>query len=186
MRWLRFFRRRAQADPLAGWRQRWAAAIDAPDRGRVEALRAELAADGAVEEDDEREIEREMLEGLEALAVLASQAAAGGLPEVPTGHRAAGRDTCHFVARAGMPDDPDSPSGTLLLTSSRLVFVGGRRSLTVPWHALSACVRQDRDLLIARVDRPDPSRIRCNTYGDALQAAFVARVLSRPRPEPRL
>lgn len=186
MRWLRFFLRSGvPADPLVDWRRSWAEAVENPDPARVEALRMQLTQAGAAD-DDAWEVEREMLDGLAALTALARDAAAGILPEVPTGHRAVGLDTCHLVVRGGMPDDPEGPSGTLLLTSSRLLFVGGRRTLTIPWRALAACVRQDRDLLLARADRPDASRIRCNTYGDALQAAFVARLLSRRARDARL
>ena len=112
-------------------------------RLQVEGLRARLNDFGA--DDDRYEIEREMLEGLEAVSELAAAVSARGLTPIPTGHRAVGRDRCFFSAPASLPDDPAQPSGTFLLTEARAVFVGGPRSLAVPWHGVSRCLRLGRN-----------------------------------------
>ena len=157
------------------WRSDWTAAVDAPDAARVPDLRARLTALGL--ESDEREIEREMLEALETLVGLAAEVEATGPPTIVTGHKAAGADQCHLAAPASLPDDPTHPPGTLLLTSSRAVFVGGSQSIAMPWHTVTSCARADRDLLLA--GRSVAHRVRCNSYSDALRAQFLARHLSR-------
>jgi hypothetical protein len=164
------------------WRRAWAAAVVAPDAAVARDLRARLAdLAGNEVDDDVYEIEREMLDGLDALVELASGIANGGPPTIPTGHRAVGADRCHFSAPVSLPDDPAQPSGTLLLTSTRMVFVGGARSVTIPWHSIGECTHHDRDVLLVRVDRQDLHRIRCNTFADALRAAFLARHLASRR-----
>jgi hypothetical protein len=161
------------------WRKDWAAACAAPSRERAEALRSRLDDLGA--DDDRYEIEREMLDGLESVAELAAAVAAGGLIPIPTGHRAVGRDRCFFSAPASLPDDPAQPSGTFLLTDARAVFVGGSRSLAVPWHSITRCLRQDRDLVLVRASQQTLHRLRCNSFADALRAAFVAREVTNRR-----
>jgi hypothetical protein len=157
----------------------WAEAVEAPDRSRAEELRGSLQAIAAEEADtDALDMEREMLEALDALVELSDVVSTQGPATIPTGHRAVGADSCFFSAPASLPDDPAQPSGTLLLTSTRLIFVGGAKSVTVPWHSVSECVRQDRDLLIARADRQDVQRLRCNAFADALCATFLARHLA--------
>ena len=159
------------------WRQDWTAAAAAPDDAAVRALRERLALLPTAPDDD-FEIEQEMLEGLEGLLRFAAQAAEHGLPAVDTGHRVVGADRCHFSAPASMPDDPAQPSGRLLLTNARAVFVGGSRGITLPWHALAAPVHSDRDLILVRVDGSALHRFRCNSYSDVLTATFVARRLA--------
>jgi hypothetical protein len=182
MRWLGWLTRaNGNRDPRTeDWRRAWADALADPDAARALDLREQLAAIGL---DDERfEIEREMLEGLEALVELSAAVAGNGPPIISTGHRAVGADPCYFSAPASLPDDPAQPSGTLLLTSTRAVFVGGARAVTIPWHSVAQCLRQDRDVLIVRVDRAELHRVRCNTFADTLRAAFLARhLVSRPR-----
>jgi hypothetical protein len=164
---------------LREWRRAWADAAEVPARDRSAALRARLVEIGL--DDDEHEMEREMLEGLESLVALAETIRAGAPPIIVTGHRAVGTDLCHFSAPASLPDDPNQPSGTLLLTSIRAIFIGGSRGVTIPWHAVGVCTRQERDMLLVRTDRPDVHRVRCNTYGDALRAAFLVRHLTARR-----
>ena len=53
--------------------------------------------------------------------------------------------------------------------------------MTIPWHSVGVCTRQDRDVLLVRADRQDLHRLRCNTFGDALHAAFLVRHLARDR-----
>lgn len=177
MRWLGWLKKPGtEADELVQtWRNDWNVAVDTPDAVRVADLRARLTALGL--DSDEREIEREMLEALEALVGLAAEVEATGPPTIVTGHKAAGADQCHFAAPASLPDDPAHPAGTLLLTSSRAVFVGGTHSMAMPWHAVTFCARADRDLLLA--GRSVAHRVRCNSYSDALRAQFLARHLAR-------
>ena len=181
MRWLGWLKGGANGgDPgVAQWRKDWEAACAAPSLEQVEALRSRLSDFGA--DDDRYEIEREMLEGLEAVAELAAAVSAHGLTPISTGHRAVGRDRCFFSAPASLPDDPAQPSGTCLLTEARAVFVGGSRSLTVPWHGVSRCLRHERDLVLVRVNQQDLHRLRCNSFADALRAAFVASEVTNRR-----
>jgi hypothetical protein len=177
MRWLGWLKKSGtEADEVVRtWRTDWNAAADAPDAARAADLRARLTALGL--DSDEREIEREMLEALEALVGLAAEVEATGPPRVVTGHKAAGADQCHFAAPASLPDDPAHPAGTLLLTSSGAVFVGGSQPIAMPWHTVTSCARAERDLLLA--GRSVAHRVRCNSYNDALRAQFLARHLSQ-------
>lgn len=160
------------------WRIDWMKAVSNPDAAALRDLRAHL--DQLPVSDEDLEIEREMLEGLEHLTDFASTVARNGLPSLPTGHRVVGSDTCHFTAPASMPDDPAQPSGRLLLTSARAIFVGAR-SVTVPWHAVGQSMQTDRDLILVRLDGSALYRFRCNSFDDALCGAFIARRLARPR-----
>ena len=174
MSWRRWLKGRREDPALLEWRRDWATAVEAPDRQRAEGLRARLSLSGAQQHDDDDELEREMLEGLESLLALMDEVGAHGLPTVATGHRAARDEVCHFSTPATLPDDPGLPAGTLLFTTSRAIFVGGARTMSVPWHTVSACVRQDRDLLLVRRSPGAAHRIRFNTYGDVLRAACLA------------
>jgi hypothetical protein len=120
-----------------------------------------------------------MLDALDQALALAATIDRGGLPVVQTGHRVVGSDTCHFIAPASLPDDAAQPSGPLLLTSRRVIFAGGVRAVTAPWHAVTRPSHTDRDLLLVRVDGSALYRFRCNSYGDALCAAIIARHLVR-------
>ena len=182
-RWLTRAPRDTRRARVEQWRRDWAAAADEPSPERLHALRSEL--DGLGLDEDDSEIEREMLDALDRVVALASLVAAGGLPVEETGHRIAGRDTCHFSAPASLADEPGQPAGRLLLTSTRAAFAGGAASRTVRWHAVADAAHQERELLLIRADRENGDRFRCNTYGDALCATFIARRLIRPRP-PRI
>lgn len=174
---LGWFRKGGESDQdrqLRTWRAAWQTAAQDADTGAVARLRSALEALALPEE--EIEIEREMLDGLEALAALVGAVAAGGLPAIATGHRVVGTDICHFTAPASMPDDPSQPSGRLLLTSARSIFVGGPGAAT-PWHTLAEALHADRDLVLVRRDGDRLFRFRCNTYSDAMTAAFLARRL---------
>jgi hypothetical protein len=144
----------------------------------VPRLRSELDALGLPEE--EIEIEREMLDGLEHLVALTAAVDSAGLPTLQTGHRVVGTDLCHFTAPASMPDEPSQPGGRLLLTGARLIFVGGPGA-TAAWHALAEVVLADRDLVLVRADRSRMYRFRCNSYSDAMCGAFLARRLIAAR-----
>lgn len=163
---------------LRHWREAWEAAARTTDTGAVPRLRSQL--DALALPEDEIEIEREMLDGLAELATLASSVGTNGLPAIPTGHRIVGADICHFTAPASMPDDPSQPSGRLLLTSARAIFIGGPGA-GAPWHSLGEAAHADRDLVLVRHDRSHLHRFRCNTYSDAMTAAFMARHLIAAR-----
>jgi len=51
----------------------------------------------------------------------------------------------------------------------------------VPWHSVARCLRQERDLVLVRANQQDLHRLRCNSFADALRAAFVAREVTRRR-----
>jgi hypothetical protein len=175
--WIRGRRGDNNGRKLDTWRIEWQGATAAPDAAAVVALTAALESLGLPEE--EIEIEREMIEGLDQLVRLQAALAAEGLPIVETGHRVVGTDTCHFSAPSSMPDDPAQPSGRLILTGARAIFAGGARALTLPWHAVTEVVQQGRDVCLVRHDRETLHRFRCNVFADALCAALLSRTLSR-------
>ena len=133
---------------LGEWRLAWQEACASPDAAHVAALSARLNELGLP--DDDVEMEREMLEGLEQLARLQALVAVNGLPSLETGHRVVGSDACHFSAPSSMPEESSQPSGRLILTSARAVFVGGAKATTVPWHAVSDVLQQQRDVVLVR------------------------------------
>jgi len=180
MGWFDWLRRGGAEDAWTrAWRTDWAAAVEHPDAATAAALRARLDAAGP---DDERlEIEREMLEGLDAVVELGAALDGHGPEPIATGHRAVGADRCYFSAPVSVPDDPAQPSGTLLLTEIRAIFIGGARAMTIPWHAVARAVPQNRDLVLIRSDQQDLHRFRCNTFADAMRAARLARHLSKRR-----
>lgn len=173
-------RRNDGSDPrLAEWHRTWREALPAISGQGLADLTRSLDALGLPEE--EIELEREMLEGVQQLAALREAVSGNGLPVITTGHRVVGHDTCHFSVPASMPDDPAQPSGRLLVTSARVVFVGGARATIVPWHAVAETAQDTRDLLLVRNDREALYRFRCNSYADALCGEFLARHLSAAR-----
>jgi hypothetical protein len=150
-----------------------------PDDDRLRALEHELASWGA--DDEDIEIEREMLDGLQDLVKLSAAIRESGLPVIETGHRAIGADICHFTAPASMPDENGQPSGRVLLTDRRLVFVGGARGPAIPWHAVNRTLLAERDLVLVRGDGDRLHRFRCNSFSEAFRAAFLARALAGAR-----
>jgi len=123
---------------------------------------------------DEAEQQEEMLDGLEHLVRLASEAR---LPVLVTQHRAVGQDQCHAVIPATL-GGPANASGKLFLTSRRLVFTGAGLSAW-PWHRISRVDRQGRTLVILTGEE-EATVLQCNSYGDALAAAHMAARLRRP------
>jgi len=92
-------------------------------------------------------------------------------------------EPCHYSAPASMPDEPGQPAGRLLFTSTRAIFVGGPDGLAAAWHSISEAGHIERDLVLTRNGRDRIYRFRCNAYGDALRAAFIAgELLARRRP----
>jgi hypothetical protein len=180
MRFLRrFLNARAEARRVEDWKRAWSDAATHPDAARIAELRTRL--DQLSAPDGDLEIEREMLDGLERVVEFAATVAQQGLPVLTTGHRVVGTDTCHFTAPVSMPDDAAQPSGRLLLTNVRAIFVGGARGVTVAWHAVARPLHTDRDLVLVRADGT-VHRFRCNSFDDALCAAFVARRLAGRSP----
>jgi hypothetical protein len=175
--WLRGRQASGNGGKLDEWRRRWRAAAATAETATVHSLSADLDDLGLPEE--EIEIEREMLEGLDRLVRLQTALAAAGLPIVETGHRVVGAETCHFSTTSSMPDDPAQPSGRLIFTSARAIFAGGARALTLPWHTVADVVQQDRDVVLVRHDRETFHRFRCNVFADALCAGLLARTLAR-------
>jgi hypothetical protein len=165
---------------LNAWRAAWQEACGDPTAARLHTLTAQLTALGLPEE--EIEIEREMLAGLDKLVTLHSSVSSGALPVIQTGHRVVGADACHFSAPCSMPDEASEPSGRLIITSARAIFAGGATSIAVPWHAVAKVLQQHRDVMLIRRDRETLYRFRCNAFADALSAALLARTLSSRRP----
>lgn len=140
--------------------------------------RLEAALDALGLPEESVEIEREMLDGLRTLCELDRQIATAGLPLIETGHRLAAGDPCHYSAPVSMPDDPAQPSGRLLMTSRRAAFAGGG-GRAVAWHAVSDVLQFDRDIVLVVRGQEQALRYRCNSFGDALAGARIARQLSR-------
>lgn len=176
--WLRR-KSNGEDERLSAWRQAWSVATAAPDPGTLASLSGQLDAFGLPE--DDIEIEREMLHALDELLRLRAAVDSGALPLVDTRHRVIGADRCHFSAPVSMPDDEAQPSGRLLLTPTRAVFVGGARTMNVPWHAIGDILHNDRDVVLIRRDRQQLYRFRCNTFADALCGSFLSRRLAVPR-----
>ena len=160
------------------WRNEWNDAVEALDGSAV--LRLEAALRAAPPLADDLEVEEEMLDGLKQLLALEAGMGISGPPIVETSHRVVGHDACHFSAPVSVPDDPAQPTGRLLLTSTRAVFAGGSRAPAVPWHTVRQVLRHGRDVLFvtARGGEDDGVRYRCNSFGEALCAAAIARHLA--------
>jgi hypothetical protein len=174
-RWWRSWGSPAEDRRLRDWRDSWAQAVASPASDRIQRLHDDLEALGLTP--DDVEIEREMLDALQEREELASAVRASGLPIVATGHRVVGAERCHYTAPASMPDEPGEPGGRLLLTSGRAIFVGGANGLSAAWHAVGDAHHLHRDVVLVRADRDRIYRFRCNTFGDALRGAFIAREL---------
>ena len=172
-----FGRGQPREDPrLREWKRDWGAAAVTLDTSTTHALRARLDALGLPE--DDVEIEREMLDALDEAGALADDIRRSGLPVIETGHRVVGHERCHFSASATMPDEPGQPSGRLLLTSGRAIFVGGPSAVSSAWHMIGEVQQIERTVALVRAARDRLYRFQCNSYGDALRAALIARELA--------
>ena len=130
--------------------------------------------------EDEAAIEIEMLEGLRDFLAFRAEVERDGLPVLDTQHRVLGADRCHFWTPAFLPDQVEA-GGKLFLTGTRLVFLGGGVQ-AAPWHAVSTITRDGRDLVAAVPSRGAVLRFRCNAYGEAMRALYVAeRLLAESR-----
>ena len=168
----RVFRKGAPVAPAdAAWWQAARAAEAAPSPDAIAALRASLAVRAALSDESERQLE--MVDGLEQLAALAGTPPAA----LETQHRVIGSDTCHLAVPAcwvGLTDEP----GKLLLTSRRLIHVAGAVRAW-PWHRIGGVDRTERALEVTILGAPDTVNLVCNSYGDAMAAAHLARRLQR-------
>ncbi len=163
----------------AHWREAWTRAMDAEDASQLPALREELQALNSVV--DDVELEEEMLDSLQRIAELQAATPSGELPEIETHHRIVGSDRCHFSAPASLPADPSQPSGRVLLTNTRSLFLGGTGGASVAWHAVRDVIRIERDVLLVRGDGSAGAHFRFNSFADAATAAFLARRLKGRR-----
>ena len=171
---------------VAAWQRDWVNAAATASSDALVSLNSRLDAMGL--SDDEIEIEREMLDGLRDLIELRTTIESNGLPVLETGHRVIGTDRLHFIAPVSMPDDSAQPSGRLLLTGTRAIFVGGARTTTVPWHAIGEARHDRRDVVLIRKDRENLYRFRCNSFADALCGTYVSQRLAatrQPAPLPQ-
>lgn len=169
-------------DTLAEWRQAWQRAIDAPADGDLLALRRALEA--ATPADADVELELEMLEALEELRRVQDDAARDALPVIETQHRIVAAERCHFSSPASIADDAAQTSGRVLITPTRVVFVGAGRTQALAWHAVREVARMGRDVALVRVDR-SAVQFRFNTFSDAVVTTFLAAHFKDPR-RPRL
>jgi len=176
---LDWFRRNGTAHTRAvrEWHAAWETALDRLDHEAPARLGAWLRREPAFAGD--AEVEDEMLDALREALALDGDLAAARLPVIETTHRAAAGEPCHYSAPVSMPDDPAQPTGRLLLTAGRAAFAGGSRAPSIPWHAARDVLRAGRDLVIVRAGAADGLRFRCNTYGDAVRGAAIARHLAR-------
>jgi hypothetical protein len=161
----------APTTTVAWWRDADAAA-DAPSAAVVEDLARRIAMDPGAADPDEAERQEEMLAGLTDLLELAGQA----LPILQTQHRAIRTDVCHLIAPVSLGVDAGA-AGKLFLTSARLLVVGGVPAAW-PWHRVRRVDRAGRDLVITATGGGHALVLGCNTYGDALAAAHIARRLA--------
>jgi hypothetical protein len=169
-------RKKASRVGVDAWHRQWKETCAAPSLEAVAELGEAL--DALTIPQEELEIEQEMLDGLRHLLERRSSSN-GALPLIETGHRVVGTDRCHFSAPASVPDESSQQSGRLFLTDVRAIFAGGGKSTTtIPWHAVSDVLQQDRDVILVRRDRDTIYRFRCNVFADALEAAWLARTLS--------
>ena len=167
---------------LRRWREQWSRAAAAGDHAETARLNHDL--DALAYPEEEIEIEREMLHALIERETLAASIRESGLPRVETGHRVVRGEPCHYSEPASMPEEPGQPSGRLLLTMNRALFVGSGKTVASAWHTISVALYAERDLVLVKNGREQAYRFRCNTYGDALRAAFIAQQLLTKR-QPR-
>ena len=168
----RSFRKSTAPQDDAAWWRDADAAEQAPTDDAVQGLRSRMVSMETAP--DEAERQDEMIEALDRLRALAGRRE---LPAVATQHRVIGHATCHFVAPARLAGDIDAP-GKLFVTSSALVFAGGR-VFSWPWHRVRSIRRVERALLVGVAGLPEPVQVHCNSYGDAMMARHLA---ARLRP----
>jgi hypothetical protein len=170
MPWSLFGRLRDDRSFQSWWQQADTIAGEPSAEGIAALLQSMATIDDAPDEADRQ---AEFVEGLQRLADLRATTA---LPNIPTQHRVIASDRCHFIAPVSLVG-PAGVAGKLFLTSNRAIFVGAS-VVSWPWHRVRAIARQDRDLVLSIVGGADLFVLRCNTYGDALEAGFLAEILA--------
>lgn len=117
--------------------------------------------------EDDAEIRQEMDEGAE---IVRRAEEAGALPVLETQHRAIGSDICHLAVPVSRPDEADA-FGKLFLTNRRVIFSGPSPVAIGIGHVIKFD-RHQRDLVIV-AGGAGLLRFRCNSYGDAMLAAWL-------------
>jgi len=168
---------------LRRWREHWSRAAASPGQEEIARLTHDL--DALAFPEEEIEIEREMLAALIERETLASSVRETGLPCLETGHRVVRGEPCHYSEPASMPEEAGQPSGRLLLTANRALFVGSGKTIASAWHMVSVALHAERDLVLVKNGGNQSFRFRCNTYGDALRATFIADQLLGQAPAAR-
>ena len=171
--WWRRAGERAAEEAARAWMAQWRHVIEERDETALHALEVQTRQRSAAGEDVE--IEEEMIDAARRAIALERDADSTGLPVLTTSHRVVGSDACHFSAPASLVDDTSQPSGRLLLTATRGIFVGGPKLIQIAWHTVREAQNHERDIQLIRPD--EVIRFRCNTYGDALAGALIARRL---------
>ncbi len=175
-----FLKRDRGTSAAREWHKDWETAVERLDREAPARLEARLRGGPPLgPPQDDVEVEEEMLQALRDLLAIEADLARAVLPTIETSHRVAHGERCHFNAPVSMPDDPQQPTGRLLLTSGRAAFAGGSRTPAIPWHAARDVIRAGRDVLFVRAGGDEAVRFRCNSFSDALCGAAVARHLLR-------
>jgi hypothetical protein len=169
------FRRTRDVRPDESWWRTAEQVAAGPTPVGLAALRAGMTTVEASA--DEADRQAELIEGIERLLELRG----GPLPDLPTQHRVIASDRCHFIAPVSLLG-PTSVAGKLFLTSHRALFVGPTVTAW-PWHRVRGIDRQERDVVLTILGA-DLLIVRCNTYGDALEARFVAEALASAAGRP--
>ena len=117
--------------------------------------------------EDDPEILQEMEDGAEAVR---RAEAAGTLPVLETQHRAIGSDICHLAVPVSRPDEAEA-FGKLFVTNRRVIFSGPSPVAVGLGHIIKTG-RQQRDLVIVS-GSAGVIRLRCNSFGDAMLAAWL-------------
>ena len=155
----------------AAWWNAARAAEASPSADAIANLRGRLASQQKAPDEWERQIE--MLDGLELILAMSTAEPS----TVETQHRVVGTDICHLVMPACLVGLTDQP-GKLILTSRRLIHVAGAVRAW-PWHRIGGVDREERALEVTIIGTTDTVNLICNTYGDAMAAAHLARRLQR-------
>jgi hypothetical protein len=169
--WKVFRRTPSKSQDDAAWWHAARTAEASPTTAAIAGLRARLASQEKAPDAWERQVE--MIDGLEQVAAMAGAEPA----TIETQHRVVGTDVCHFVVPACLVGLTDQP-GKLFLTSRRLIHVGGTVRAW-PWHRIGGVDRDERALEVTIIGTTDTINLICNTYGDAMAAAHLARRLQR-------
>ena len=163
---------------LRRWREHWLKAAASSEHTDIARLTTELNAFDFPE--DEIEIEREMLHALIEREQLASSNP--GIGPSASGNRASrGSRRALPLFRAHLNARRCGTTlGAFAADRQSRIFVGSGKTVAAAWHTISAVLQAERDLVLVKNGHEHAYRFRCNSYGDALRAAFIAReILAR-------